>query len=101
VSSLLDIQVALKRVVERFHEGRVVYGALGAGEDACKALVAVGEDVVVLVVFPRVEDGGYIKAVAIVGLFDKFVDKVSLEVDLIVAILESAQPAKRFSLEVT
>jgi hypothetical protein len=39
--------------------------------------------------------------VAIVGLFDKFVDKVSLEVDLIVAILESAQPAKRFSLEVT
>ena len=90
--SLLDLEVGLHRVVQRFHEGGMVDRGGLPGEDAGKALVAVGQDVVVLVALPSVEQGRHVQAAAVVGVLGHVLGKVPLKVDLFVAVLQPLLP---------
>ena len=92
LDSLLDVHECLHRIVQSFHESRVVNRRFGSGKLAGEALVPVGEDVGVLVSLPRLENVGHVDVVAVVAGLDQVVDKLRLEVDLLEAVFALFQP---------
>lgn len=80
----LASQKAFHRIIERIHEYAVVNRRLSTRVLAAKTMVSVRRDVLYFVFFPSEEHFADIQVVAIIGLFRQFVDKVSLEINVIV-----------------
>ena len=92
---LLDfVHKRLQCVIKSLHEASKMDWGGGPGELGGKALVSVGQDVLVLVMLPRVEDISDIQVVRVVlaALLDNIHHKVSLEVDLLVTVSQLLVP---------
>jgi hypothetical protein len=85
------VHEGVEGVVEGVHEVGVVDRGLSACEFGGEALIPVGEDVHVLVVVPGLEDVRCVQLVRVIRTTVPcdFSDKVSLEINLFVCILQS------------
>ena len=84
----------LQRVVQGLHEVPHVDGGGGPGELGGEALVSVGQDVLILMMLPSVENISDIEVVGevLAAVLDNVHHEVCLEVDLLVAVLELLVP---------
>ena len=84
----------LQRVVQGLHEVPHVDGGGGSGELGGEALVPVGQDVLVLVMLPSVENISDIEVVGevLAAVLDNVHHEVCLEVNLLVTVLELLVP---------
>ena len=84
----------LQSIIQGLHEVPQVDGGGGTGELGWEALVSVGQDILVLVMLPSVENISDIEVVrkVLAAVLDNVHHKVSLEVDLLVTVLELLVP---------
>ena len=84
----------LQSIVQGLHEVSQMDGGGGPGELGWEALVSVGQDILVLVMLPSVENISDIEVVrkVLTAVLDNVHHKVSLEVDLLVTVLELLVP---------
>ena len=85
--SVLDLEVRLHGVVQRAHEGGVVDRGGLAREGALGALIAVRQDVLLLLLGPRVKLRCHVEAAPVVRLLGHVLHKVALEVDQVGSLL--------------
>ena len=92
---LLDfVHKRLQCVIESLHEASQMDWRGGPGELGGEALVSVGQDVLVLVMLPRVENISDIEVVGevLAAVLDKVHHEVCLEVNLLVTVPELLVP---------
>lgn len=81
------VHEGLQGVVKGDHEVGMMNRRLGSGEDGSERLVSVGQNIVVFVTFPDVENFCDVQIVWILVLFDEVLHESSLESDFLKTVL--------------